>query len=323
MRIALVLLTFLTQSVFAQTPAPAAEAKVLGWKKTADFGANLSFTSSQDVVGQTDGSSETYGLNLKGSAIQTKEYSEWRNEGSLVGTTTRTPNVPRFTKSADELKIGTAYLHFWNGNPNFGPYARAEAAAPMFKGENVQSENKSFRVKHSDGRPDDVFTASSYRLTDGFKPLTTKEAVGVFWRPRNDDRMKIETRLGVAGQQISADGQYTTKGTNALGEVEIVPLRDVSQAGLELSASIKGKINDNSAYEAGVEAMTPFVNNQEKTDDRDALELTNIDGYAKLTSKITTWANFGYDYKVKIQPQLVDKTQQIHMLVLNVSYNLL
>jgi hypothetical protein len=30
----------------------------------------------------------------------------------------------------------------------------------------------------------------------------------------------------------------------------------------------------------------------------------------------------GYDYKLKIQPQLVDRTQQIHMFVLNINYNL-
>jgi hypothetical protein len=323
MKLALVLISFLSQSAFAQTPAPsAAEGKVLGWKNSANLGANLSFTSSQDVVGQTDGNSETYGLNLKGSAIQTKEFSEWRNEGSLVGTTTRTPNVPRFVKSSDELKIGTAYLHFWNGNPNFGPYARAEAAAPMFKGENVQSENKTFRVHHNNA-PDDVFTASSVRLTDGFRPLTTKEAVGVFWRPKNEDRIKIETRLGIAALQIAASGQFATKGTNTAGEIEVNELSDVSQAGVEAAVNVKGKINDNSAYEAGVETMTPFVNNQASNDDRDALRLTNIDGFAKLTSKINSWASFGYDYKVKIQPQLVDKTQQIHMLVLNVNYNLL
>lgn len=316
MRIAIILFACLAQSAFADAP------KELGWKNSANLGANLSFTSSQDVVGQTDGNSETYGLNLKGAAIQTKEHSEWRNEGSLVGTTTRTPNVPRFVKSSDELKLGTAYLHFWNGNPNFGPYARAEAAAPMFKGENVQSENKTFRIKHRNAA-DDVFTASSVRLTDGFTPLTTKEAVGVFWRPKNDDRLKIETRVGIAAMQIEASGQYSTKGTNTAGEIEIAELSDVSQAGLEASVNVKGKINDNSAYELGLETMTPFVNNQDSGDDRDALRLTNVDGFAKLTSKITSWANFGYDYKVKIQPQLVDKTQQTHMLVLNISYNLL
>ncbi len=321
MRISFFFLSLLlTQTAFAQTP-PAQE-KVLGWKKTANLGVNLSFSSSQDVVGQTDGNSETYGLNLKSSAIRTRERNEWRTEGTLAETTTRTPNVPRFVKSADELKLGTAFLHFWDGNPNFGPYARAEAAAPLFRGENVQSESKTYRIRHRN-QPEEVVTGTSIRLTDGLKPLTTKESIGVFWRPRNEDRLKIETRLGIAALQISASGQYAVKGTNTAGEIEVDELTDVNQAGIEAGIAVKGKIDDKSAYELGLETMTPFVNNQSSGDDRDALRLTNVDGFAKLTSNITSWASFGYDYKVKIQPQLVDRAQQIHMLVLNVSYNLL
>lgn len=322
MKSAFLIFALLSSFAYAQTPAPAAAPAVeYGWKKSANLGANLSFSSSQDVVGQTDGNSETYGLNLKSSFIRLQERNEWRTEGTILGTTTRTPNIPRYVKSADELKIGTAFLHYWDGNPNFGPYVRAEAAAPMFKGENVQSEAKTYRFISRD-EPDRVFSASTARLTDGFKPLTTKESAGVFWKPKNEDRLKIETRLGIAALQISGSGQYTIKGTNTAGEIEATELNDVSQAGVEASIVVKGKIDDKSSYEAGVETMTPFVNNQEAGDDRDAVRLTNIDGYAKLTSNITKWASFGYDYKVKLQPQLVDRAQQIHMLVISASYNL-
>src|SRR5690606_26842655 len=124
--------------------------------------------------------------------------------------TTRTPSIPRYVKSSDELKISTAFLHFWDGNPKFGPYARAELSTPVFKGENVQSEAKTYRIIPNNGAQQ-VFTGTSVRLTDGFKPLTTKESAGFFWRPRDDERMKIETRFGVAALQVSASGQYTVK----------------------------------------------------------------------------------------------------------------
>ena len=57
-------------------------------------------------------------------------------------------------------------------------------------------------------------------------------------------------------------------------------------------------------------------------DDREPIRLTNIDAFVKLSSNVTKWASFGYDYKLKIQPQLVDRAQQIHMFVVNVNYNL-
>jgi hypothetical protein len=163
---------------------------------------------------------------------------------------------------------------------------------------------------------------SSVRLTDGFKPLTTKEAVGFFYKPVQEERLKIETRLGAAALQISASGQYSVKGANAAGEIELNRLSDVSQAGLEAGFNIKGKVNEDSTYEIGAEAMTPLVNNKASGDDRDALRLTNVDAFAKYSSNITKWAAIGYDYKLKIQPQLVDRTQQIHMFVLNINYNL-
>ncbi len=311
------LIALFCASTFAQTP----EEKTMGWKRSANLGLNLSFTSSSDVIGQTDGSSETYGLNLKSGFNYFTDYSEWKNDVSLVSTTTRTPSVPRFVKSSDEFKLSSMYMHFWNGNPNFGPYARAEVSAPLFKGEDVQSTNKTYRITRRT-QADEVFTASSVRLTDAFRPLNTKEGVGIFWRPKNDPKLKIETRLGFAALQVVAAGQYASGGVNSAGEIQINELSDLNQAGLEAAVSVKGKVDEKSSYEAGIETLTPFISNQESGDDRDAFGLTNVDGFVKLTSNITSWASFGYDYKVKIQPQLLDRAQQIHMIVLNANYNL-
>lgn len=295
-----------------------APVKVMGWTKNANLGTNLSFSSSQDVVGQTDGTSQTYGLNLKAGANRNTEQTEWRNDLFLVGATTKTPSVPRFVKSSDELKLATIYLYSLENYPKIGPYARAEAAAPVFKGEDVRSDVKTYRYLDTNRTVVD----SSVRLTESLKPLTTKEAIGFFYKPVQRERLKIETRAGVAALQVSAAGQYSVKGVNSAGEVELNRLSDVNQAGLELGVSIKGLANTATTYEIGAESLTPIVNNKASGDDRDAIRLTNIDAFLKVSSHITSWATFGYDYKVKIQPQLVDRAQQIHMLVINANYNL-
>jgi len=299
------------------TPAP----KVMGWSKNANATANISFTSSQDVVGQTDGNSQVYGASLKGGLNHNRERDEWRNNLSVLGATTRTPSVPRYVKSSDELKLDTIYLYSLESHPSIGPYARAEGAAPMFKGEDVRATSQIYRINRNNGESRTV-EASSLRLTDGFKPLTTKEGLGFYWKPVQEDKLKVEARVGAGALQTSAAGQFTVGGPNAAGELQVNELSDVSQAGLESSLSAKGKIDEKSNYEAGVETLTPFINNKKKGDKRDAIGLTNIDGFVKLTSKITSWAAFSYDYKLKIEPQLVDRAQQIHMLVLNVNYSL-
>lgn len=314
-RVLIVLAAIFSLAAFAEDPP----AKVMGWTKNANLGANLSFSSSQDVVGQTDGTSQTYGANLKSGFNHNSERAEWRNDLSLIGATTKTPSVPRYVKSSDELKFATIYLYSLENNPKLGPYARGEAAAPMFKGEDVRATAKTYNFMDT-GRKQ---TGTSVRITDGFKPLTTKEAIGVFYKPVQTDTLKVEARVGAAGTQINADGQYAVKGTNSTtGEIDLLPLSNVSQAGTEIGVSVKGKANENTTYEFGAEAMTPWVNNKKSGDDRSAIRLTNIDVYAKLSSNITKWASFGYDYKLKIQPQLVDRAQQIHMLVINVNYNL-
>jgi hypothetical protein len=313
------LIPFLIFSAFAYA---ADEPVVMGWTNKANAGANLSFSSSKDVVGQTDGNSETYGLNVKGEFFRNLPHSEWRTDASVVASTTRTPSLDGFIKSSDELKVSTQYTHFWHGNRYVGPYARGEASAPMFKGEDVQSTVKTYNVSRADGTPLKTLSAQSYRLTDGFKPLNTKESIGVFWKPVHEENIKVETRLGLAGLQIDADGQYTVKSQDAT-TVAVTELGDVNQFGAEAAVAVKGKVDEKSGYEAGVEAMTPFTTNKKAGDNRDNLRLTNIDGYVKLTSKFTSWASFGYDYKVKYQPQLIEKAQQIHMLVLTMNYNIL
>lgn len=305
-------------SVFREPAAPEAP-KVFGWQSTSVLGVNISLTSSQDVVGQTNGSSQTYGTQFKGSLNNIRDYDEWKNDVSLRGATTKTPSVPRFSKSDDELKLSTIYLYFLPSAPQIGPYVRAETAAPVFKGEDVRAEPKTYLIKNLDGTSTPL-TGTSMRLTDGFKPLTTKEAAGFFYRPVHNEKLHVEARLGFAGQQISASGQYALGAVNGAGQIEVNELKSVSQAGLEAGLSVKGKVDEKSMYELGVDTLTPFINDKPSGDKRDAWRLTNVDGFVKLTSKITEWASFGYDYKLKIQPQLVDRAQQIHMVVINITY---
>ena len=296
--------------------------KVMGWSKNANLGANLSFSSSQDVVGQTDGSSQTYGLNLKGGLDRNSTRDEWRNTLSVLENTSKTPSVPRFIKSGDELKTKTIYLYSLENYPTVGPYVSGELSTPMFNGEDVRNTTTTYQVVRKDKTNGNTFQGTSAHLTDGFKPLTTKESIGAFWKPVQEENLKVEGRLGLGALQISADGQYALGGANAAGNVVLNELSSVSQAGLEAAIAVKGKIDEKSTYEGGLETLTPFINNKDDGDNRDSFRLTNIEGFLKYNSQITSWASLTYDYKLKIQPQLVDRAQQIHMIVLNFNYNL-
>lgn len=304
----------------AQNAQPPQPDQKLGWKRSANLGVNLSFTSSQDVVGQTNGSTENYGFNLKGSLDHVQEHDEWRNGLSILGSTTRTPKLPRWVKTGDEWKYTTLYTHQFPDS-KFGPYVRGEVAAPAFNGEDVRDTPTTYRISRR-GQADQLITQSTLHLTDPFKPLTTKEGLGLLWKTIDSPRFSLEMRGGLAGLQVLADGQYSVTGTDPAGDVLVNELYNVDQWGAELSVAGKGKIQENSAYEFGLTTMTPFYTNKDQADSRSNWTLTDVDGFLKLTSNITSWASFSYDYKLKYEPQLLEKAQQIHLIVMNINYNL-
>ena len=290
-----------------------------GWRHDEVLNLNLSFASSHDVVGQTDGTTQIYGTNSRFSFSHLTAQDEWRNDFFLREATTHAASLPRFVKSDDEFKLTTTYLYFLPANPKIGPYARAEASTPLFKGEDVHPDMRFYRATNADGTIE-TYHDTSTRLTDPLRPLTTREALGFFNRPISTDRFHLELRLGAAGQQIKARGSYVVKGPSSDGYLDIAELKDVSQTGLEAAVALRGKINDRSSYEAGLDSLTPFINNKPAGDDRSPWGLTNVEGYVKLNSKVTEWASFSYDYKLKIEPQLVNRAQQIHMVVIGLNY---
>ncbi len=304
-----------------RSPSQADEPKVLGWTLKSTASLNFSLMSSQDVVGQTDGTSQSYGLTIKSALNRRRNHDEWRNQFNLSESTTKTPAIPRFVKSSDELKLSSTYLYSLPQHPKIGPYARAEATAPLFYGEDVRSDLKTYRITEKDGSTSSRLE-SSLRLTDSFYPFTTKEAIGLFYKVIEEEYLQVETRIGAAALQIKSGHGYTIKGVNSSGEIEVNALRDVTQSGFEAALGIKGKINQHSGFEFSLESLTPLTNDKQGTDNRNSLRLTNIDGSAKLISKVSDWVSMSYDYKLKLQPQLVDRAQQIHMFVLNITYPL-
>lgn len=322
--------------MIAATPAHAQESltlkeetkrdkkKVLGWTPSAKVGVNASLSSSSNVIGKAEGSSETYGVDLKGDYDFASERSEWRNSLSYAGTTTKTPTLPRYVKGNDLLKLESLYLFNFEDFPKLGPYANFTASAPVFFGEDVRGSTTTYAMRQLDGTTR-TESGTSLKLTDGFRPLTTRESTGVFWKAFNDGNVRIEVRGGVGAEQTAAAGQYAVTETAADGTVMVMvkELRNLSVLGIETGVTGKGKIDEKTGWEIGIETLTPLVANKEAGDDRDPIRLTSVDGTAKLSSNLREWASLSYDYKLAIKPLLLDRAQQSHMLVLNINYNLL
>lgn len=296
------------------------EKKELGWKPAASISALYSTSTSENVIGQTDGTSQVYGLSFKGSYTLIKELSEWRNSLNYTGATTKTPAIPRYIKSSDELKLESIYLHSLPSYPKIGPYVKGSATTALFRGEDVRNTSTTYVINNSDGSVRGTQTDSSLPLTDAFKPLTLQESLGMFWKPKNNENMTLELRGGLGAIQVFAKDQLAVQDKANTTSVEITELKSFTQTGLEAGLLFKGKIDEKTMYELNAEALTPLI--KESNETRDSFRLTNFNVAARLSSQITSWASIAYDYKLKMQPQLIEKAQIQHMLVLNINYNL-
>ena len=153
-----------------------------GWNPLLKIHANFSFGTSSNVIGQQNGDSITLGGKLEGGYSYKDELNEWRNTLHYAGSTSTTPTIPRYIKSLDLLEANTIYMRSLPNRTWLGPYAQANLQAPLFKGEDVRSEPTDYVV---DGAP---VTTDVLRLTDSFRPLRTKESVGLFARVLDEEK---------------------------------------------------------------------------------------------------------------------------------------
>lgn len=294
-----------------------------GWHPSLNLGANLSLGSSSNVIGQPDGDSRTYGANIDGGLNYKQEQHELQNSLKIKGATTKTPVLPRFVKSSDEVNFTSTYLYSIESYPWIGPYARFNAKTALFYGEDVRSEPVTYERRTRAGAVQESFTGTSIRLTDGLKPLTTKESVGAFAKIIEQEKRKLVARLGVGALQVDASGQYILKDdATTAGVIEVEQLDSYQQHGLEGGFVYEGLIDEKTKYVLSFDFLTPVSPDLEPGDNRDDLELTNIDLTFKLTTKVVEWMNFNYEYSFKREPQLLDENQEIHMLSMSFAYTL-
>jgi hypothetical protein len=306
--------------------------------------ATFSFTDSQRVVGQPDGTTMNLGVKLDGHADVIEDAHEWRNSVLVNAGVTKTPAIQGFVKNTDILSVESIYLY--HVRPWIGPFARARMDAPMFAGTDVRPTPTNFIKKSQDGQieqscdPDSTApcTTTRFPLTDGFQPLTLKQSVGLFAQPHKSVPISIEARVGLGAQEILADKQYAVidvpdtvescpgpldadtgaRAQSTVPCIEISQLSDVMQLGVEANLEVWGSVYDNKiSYKVYGGILAPFVHGplpKLYTDSggKDKVsQLTNIDFGANINFKLVEWASFGYELKAVRVPALLPDTFQV------------
>jgi len=170
-----------------------------GWSPKLELSANLSLGSSQDVVGQTDGDTKTYGLNVTGGANYRDIRQEWRSVLKLAQATSKSPAISQYVKSQDQILVDSIYLYSLESVPWLGPYVKAGVQTSLFKGEDIRERVYTYSVK---GSNEVLHTGETLRLTDSLRPIATKQSVGAFAKLIDRKKTQLELRLGLGLIQV-------------------------------------------------------------------------------------------------------------------------
>ncbi len=271
----------------------------------------MSLSDNRNVVGQADGSTVIFGYKFDGGLDWRGSGHEVRNTLEVAASVTQNPLVDQLTKASDGLELESIYLYHvldW-----VGPFARFNLATTTMAGIDRRPEPVVYAVSHPD---DSVSRHRTTRLllTDPFKPLKLKESAGAFFQPFSEDAYNLEFRVGAGGREIFADGQRAIADDEGTEDIEVSELQDVLQFGAEAAASFWGNLYTKKVtYKAGAEVMVPFANNQ---DDRNALDLTNVELRAGLSFRLIEWAALDYQFKALREAQLIDEFQLQNNLLL-------
>ncbi|MCC6522936.1 MAG: DUF3078 domain-containing protein [Polyangiaceae bacterium] len=294
-------------------PAAPAPKKDLDWRML--LGANFSLSDNRQVIGQTDGTTVTFGYKLDAAVNYAPDDHEWRNTLVTSAAMQRSPSVDDLVKARDSLAIESIYLY--HAVKSVGPFARATLDTAVYPGYDVRAVPVSYLVSHEDGLTETIFD-HKLRLTDPMRPLALKQSIGAFFQPVSEEEVTLEIRAALGGRETVAKGQLAVDDDKATDVVEVKELRSSNQLGAEATVQVTGTTAENRlVYKATAEVLVPFVHSELAPDDeRNVGQLTSLAFGAALAVKLVDWATLDYEVKAVREPLTLDAWQVQNNLVL-------
>jgi hypothetical protein len=315
-----------TEGVDVGVPADVSAEKVLAEKKDKPQGflpklavaATGSYNNSSKVVGTTDGGTLQLGLILSGSANLFLGQSEWENDLKVNEAVTRTPQIPKLVKSADELELKSTYIYRIPSLTWFGPYGRGRFSTQLFKGYEVRPTD--VIILRPSQAPEFRATGTSIALTGAFEPIFIRESVGAFANPITEKVLTANAKLGVGMQHVLANDGFTVADDAATPEIEYKALESATQGGGELDLTAKGELTTQVTWEAGAQYFLPFYSSLEEG--KTGFDALSQEYTAKVSLKLLTWASLDYVLSAKKIPLIVDEWQVQNGLMFKAGYDL-
>ncbi len=295
-----------------------------GWALKLSLGATGSYNHSKKVVGTVDGATQQYGLIVNGSANLTAGQHAWENALKITETQTRTPQLDKFIKSADELAFQTTYLYHFDGLDWVGPFARASVTTQLFASYDVKATDTTVVRTTRDGATITKTRVAEDRInmTKPFEPMLLKEGVGAYANPYNEKWLAVKTKLGAGLQEVVVGDGYTLdKYDAATNTMTLKQLEDSTQGGAEAELELGGALAENITYGAKATVFYPLYTSVET--DLSGIDLMSTDLSAKLSVRLAKWASLDYVVSAKKVPLILNEWQIQNGVMLTAGFDLL
>lgn len=304
-----------------ETAAKADASIKQGWMRRLSLGLVGQYSDSENVTGKPNGNSSTLGTkdNLKMNLVDGQ--TEWRNELDLVFTNSRSTALPRTIKSEDSLKVETIYLFRLASMPQVGPYARANVQTQMADGYDERASDVTYVVSDLNGGVQTT-TDDRLKLTDGFRPTTTKLSLGGFYEIIRSVPVTAEYRLGAGYRHFAANGQYVVRDVASTPEIEVFAIETNKQFGAETGLTVGGDLMEKKVtYKLNGEVLVPYWERPKpEPDNKTPMERKITEVTFDLALHVMANLSLNYQMKSVRDPAVNDKAQTTQSVLANLSY---
>ena len=309
----------LAEQTKVKKKAKAKAKKREGWIPKLEASFSFALNQSQGVVGVPDGVTVAVGLQLHGSVTYRRGGHEWTSRLDVLQTQSKVPSLEPFIKSADRLDLESVYLYHFPRPKWLGVYAGLGLTTPLFPGNLVQASDTALDL-NGDGTADASALANKpYEITKPFAPFMFKQFAGLAAKPLSKSWLGLEVRLGTGATEVWTRGGYVVDDDDSTKDLlELSPMQDYVQGGVELIVSAEGKLAGKLfSYGLKLDVVLPFATNADT--DKSLPELTTMDLGVNMAIHVAKWAALTYSLSVLRYPLIVDGWQIASNLMLSLT----
>ncbi len=301
------------------------KAKVFeGWNNSGLVGAKLNTSESAMVPSQKDGLTQIFGLNLDLAGIYKSGDLTWKNTLADETAFSRLPGLPKASKTADEIKLGSQLNYALNQNPDLGAYSKLGLRSNLLTSEDVREETTGFVAAKRNG---ELVTESTniFRTGTSFGRVITREAVGAFYTPDTPAEITSELRFGFGLEQSTVkEDQFLLADDKTTDTIEYAEIDGYHIGGFEYGLDASYKLAEKVSLLVAADGLTPVLVDQKIKDTfgNNTVKLTSWTVSTKTAFTLSTWLSLAWELKLRREPLVQPEVQKSQALALNATYTL-